>query len=99
MIEISRGLKFGVCNCGKPHAYSPTARKGEFFYRGEKKVGRAIVKKKNSWIFIGSALARKEDESFFLLDSAMNSGHEISPFWPPNSIKLSFVFINFFYSG
>lgn len=41
--RISRELQFRVFNHGKPHASLHTAPEGEYFYRGEKKVGTTIV--------------------------------------------------------
>ena len=46
---------------GKAH----TARKGGCFHRGEKEVGRAIVK--SPWLFLGWVVVRKEEDSFFFL--------------------------------
>ena len=51
LFGISRELHFGVCNHGKPCASSFMAKEGEHFYREEKEVGRAIIKR--PWLFIG----------------------------------------------
>lgn len=38
-----------------------------------------------------------EESFFFPLHSALVMGHKACPFWPPNSLLLRFMFINFFY--
>ena len=64
---------------GKPCTLSNMAREEESFYI--KEVERVLVNKE-SMVFTGRVLARKEEESFFfLLSSAIITGHESSPFW------------------
>ena len=59
-------------------ASSCTAEERECFLAHSKQI---------SWIFIASVFAMKEEESFFfLLRSAVLSGHENYTFCSPNSI-------------
>ena len=68
LFKISREFQFEVCICGEPSLSPQSARAREHFYRGEEEVGRALSK---SWLFSGWALARKGEESFFLLGAAI----------------------------
>ena len=95
LFGIIRELQFWVCHHGESHASPmelhhgkfPCTAREELFYRGEKEVGMAIVKKTNPWLFIGWVLVRKEEESFFfLLGSAVGWRLRDSPSWSPNSI-------------
>ena len=107
LFGISKELQFGVCNHGEPPAGPPAAREEKLFYREEEKVGRAIVNKKFEvwWLFTGWVvtvshwlsflLVKKRKSSFSLLGSAINIGHENSPFWPPDSNLMMFPFVNF----
>lgn len=45
LLEISKELQSWVCSHGELCARTPAARGEKLFYRGEEKVGRAIVNK------------------------------------------------------
>ena len=68
LFNISRELQFGVSNHGESCGSPPTARKGEHFYREEKKVGRAIVNRVHDFSLTKSFPGKKES-FFFLLGS------------------------------
>lgn len=81
---FSRELHFGICNHGEPHASPQKNWRRELFCRGEKEVGRD-VHKQSPWLFTGWVEPGKES-FFFPLDSAVEAGHENSPFLSPNSL-------------
>ena len=78
LLRISRELSHRVCNHGEPRASSHRARE-EHFYRGEKEVGQATGNKESSGFSLAEPLPAKESV-FFLLGSAIVTGHESSPF-------------------
>ena len=59
LFGISKDLQFGVCDHGKLCASPQTAREGEHFYRGEKKVGRAVVNRVHGFSFTESLPGKK----------------------------------------
>ena len=77
LFNISRELQFGVSNHGESCGSPPTARKGEHFYREEKKVGRAIVNRIYDFSLSEFLPGKK---AFFLLGSAILTGHESTSF-------------------
>ena len=83
--EISKELQFRASNHGEPCASQGTAREGELFYRGKKEVGRAIVNKE-SMAFHWLRGCQERRGVFFLVGSAILTGHERSPFWSLNLV-------------
>lgn len=82
LFVICRELHFGVCNHGE-WGTTPHNAKEELFFRGDEKVGWAIVKR--TWRLMRWAVAWKEEETFFLLlDSAIVVDYESAPFWSPD---------------
>ena len=80
------------CNLGsasmtsKPHASPQTARRGKFFYRREKEVGRVVINRVHGFSWTELLLGKKRSLSS-LLGSAIVAGHESSTFWSPSSVQ------------
>ena len=89
------------CNLGsasmtsKPHASPQTARRGKFFYRREKEVGRVVINRVHGFSWTELLLGKKRSLSS-LLGSAIVAGHESFPCWCLDSIWMRFLFIHFF---
>ena len=93
LLRINRELQFRGNNYVMPCASSYRAKDGKHFHRMETKKLRC------TWLFIDWVLDREEKESFFfLLDSAIVTGPNSSPFGSPTSIWLRFLLINFYVS-
>lgn len=69
-----------------------TAREGEFLQKGEGS-WKGCSKQRDPDISLAESLPRKKS---IFLGSAIITGRESTPFCFPNSISLSFPFINFF---
>ena len=76
------------CNLGSATMVSHMqflAREGEENSKHRGKGSWEGCSKKSPWLFIGWVLASKEEESYFLMNSAIVAGHESSPFWSLDS--------------
>ena len=80
------------CNLGsasmtsKPHSSSQTARRGEFFHRGGKEVGRGVVNRIHGFSLTKLSLGKKRNLSS-LLGFAIVAGHDSVPSSLPTLLK------------
>lgn len=79
---ISSELQFRVCNHGKPHASSCTAREEEHIYREDRKLGKGFIIK-SPWLPTGLSFTESlpgKGSFFFLLGSGFITAGGSSPF-------------------
>ena len=76
------------------HAPSKNGKENSFV-KGKRKL-RGLQLTKSLWLSLAEFLPGRKRSVFFLLGSAIFTGHESALFWSPYSIQLRFLFINFF---